>query len=98
MEHLDEILIFLGGVIAQILGKMTFKKLSKDEKAKDSHELLREQVETLHIKLSELFEHRLVDAQAKLELELTINRLKAECPDCVDRILKIIEAEKAQHG
>lgn len=60
-----------------------------------SDEAIFEQMEKLSSKLSTLLVDRVEDLQTISRLRSTVNRLKVECPDCVERILKIIDEESS---
>jgi len=79
------------------IGRIT-RRNKKIELDLDSKGAMLRQIEKLNLKLTELFDKQVDDAQRRLELELTIQRLEAECPNCVRRILNIIEEESNEQN
>jgi len=87
---------FIGVITAGVswfgIGRIT-RRNKMVEMDLDSKDAMLNQIEKLNLKLTGLFDKQVQDAQSRLKLELTIKRLEAECTDCVQRILKIIEEE-----
>ena len=75
------------------LGKLK-RTVQKDEININSRDLMLSQIEKLNIKLTELLDKRIQDHREKTNLEIKIERLRKECPDCVGRILEIIQNEE----
>ena len=73
-----------------------FKKKKDVVKLKlDSQDAMFKQIEKLSLKLTELLNKRVEDAEENARLNMIINRLELGCPDCVGKILKIIEEEES---